>query len=239
MLWPVTIEVIKKLPRLTDRLFITVATKQPHNANTINKYFRALRYEAKVKDEVKIRDIRDGAYTAACEAQGVQYEHGRILAAGETAGTFLCHGTPVGTDELVDVYSRRDFSKVSAALADVRKLLEPMFRGGHGVFAGPRSKGSANISRGNIDRILELHLASLRPEEIARRTGVSRATAYRRASQLKQGIVSSVPAMSTRHCPRSSDAAAPARGFKPCPTTQERDVPRKDSGACVVSRQSI
>ena len=110
----------------------------------------------------------------------------RNVSDGETAGTFLCHGTPVKTDELSDVYSRRDFTKVFAALANVRKLLEPMFRRVDGSFSRPRNNGSANISRGTIDRIAELHLAGLQPEEIARRTGVSRATAYRRVSQLKQ-----------------------------------------------------
>ena len=50
----------------------------------------------------------------------------------------------------------------------------------------PRSKGSPNISRGKIDRIAELHQAGLRPEEIAAKAGVSRATAYRRVAQLKK-----------------------------------------------------
>jgi site-specific recombinase XerD len=119
----------------------------------------------------------------------------RNVSDGETAGTFLCHGTPVKTDELSDVYSRRDFSKVFAALANVRKLLEPTFRRVDGSFSRPRNNGSANISRGTIDRIAELHLAGLRPEEIARRIGVSRATAYRRVSQLKQWPAAVTPPM--------------------------------------------
>jgi len=119
----------------------------------------------------------------------------RNVSDGETAGTFLCHGTPVKTDELSDVYSRRDFSKVFAALANVRKLLEPMFRRADASFSRPRKNGSANISRGTIDRIAELHLAGLQPEEIARRTGVSRATAYRRVLQLKQRSAAVTPPM--------------------------------------------
>ena len=111
----------------------------------------------------------------------------RNVSDGETAGTFLCHGTPVKTDELADVYSRRDFRKVFAELTHVRTLLEPMFRAGGGAFAAPRGKGSANISRAKVDHIAELY-AGLRPGEIAVRTGVSRATAYRRVSELRQRV---------------------------------------------------
>src|SRR5262245_16683554 len=39
----------------------------------------------------------------------------RALAGGEVAGVFLCHGTPVKADELLDLYSNRPFAKVFEA----------------------------------------------------------------------------------------------------------------------------
>ena len=46
---------------------------------------------------------------------------------GETAGVFLCHGTPVRTDALSDVYTNRDFPKVFGAIREVESYLKPMF----------------------------------------------------------------------------------------------------------------
>jgi integrase len=80
VLWPRTIDVLQRLPRTTDTIFLTAATKQQHNANTLGKAFRRLRTATKIPDTVKVSHVRDGAYTAACEGQGVQYEHVRILA---------------------------------------------------------------------------------------------------------------------------------------------------------------
>jgi site-specific recombinase XerD len=52
----------------------------------------------------------------------------RNVSDGETAGIFLCHGNPVPSDDLLDVYTNRDFAKVHAALDRVHELLRPMFR---------------------------------------------------------------------------------------------------------------
>lgn len=46
---------------------------------------------------------------------------------GEIAGVFLSHGKPVQTDDLSDLYSKRPFHRVDAALADVQKRLGPVF----------------------------------------------------------------------------------------------------------------
>lgn len=51
----------------------------------------------------------------------------RNVADGETAGVFLCHGRPVRSDDLLDAYTNRDFSRVHAALAKVHEQLRPMF----------------------------------------------------------------------------------------------------------------
>jgi integrase len=79
VLWPETVEAIKILDQKTEHLFRTSATKQRHNANTIGKAFDKLR-DAQGLPHVTFSHIRDGAYTAAVEGQGVQYEHARVLA---------------------------------------------------------------------------------------------------------------------------------------------------------------
>ena len=46
---------------------------------------------------------------------------------GETQGIFLCHGKPVKTDELADIYSNRPFYRVFEALDSIKELLAPMW----------------------------------------------------------------------------------------------------------------
>ena len=86
MLWPRTVEGLKSLKRIDGIAspFLTEATRQAHNANTITKYYRALRTAAGVSDKVRFAHVRDGSYTAACEGKGVQYEVARILAGHRT-----------------------------------------------------------------------------------------------------------------------------------------------------------
>jgi len=40
----------------------------------------------------------------------------RDLSDGEVAGVFLCHGEPVRTDTLIDIYTNRPFAKVFKAI---------------------------------------------------------------------------------------------------------------------------
>ncbi|MBX9679032.1 MAG: hypothetical protein K2X38_09740 [Gemmataceae bacterium] len=51
----------------------------------------------------------------------------RQVSDGEVVGVFLCHGNPVRTDSLSDVYTNRPFGKVFAAIEKVQDLLSPMF----------------------------------------------------------------------------------------------------------------
>jgi hypothetical protein len=51
----------------------------------------------------------------------------RQFADGEVAGVFLCHGQPVESDDLLDLYTARPFGRVFQAIRDVEKHLEPMF----------------------------------------------------------------------------------------------------------------
>ena len=46
------------------------------------------------------------------------------IAGGEAMGVFLCHGTPVRSDELSDLYSNRHFEKVFAAQKEARRRFD-------------------------------------------------------------------------------------------------------------------
>ncbi|MCA9246942.1 MAG: hypothetical protein KDA42_07495 [Planctomycetales bacterium] len=51
----------------------------------------------------------------------------RRFSDGEIAGVFLCHGSPVVTDNLADVYTNRPFGKVFRAIREVEAYLAPVF----------------------------------------------------------------------------------------------------------------
>ncbi|MFP4145093.1 MAG: hypothetical protein ACLFV3_08100 [Phycisphaeraceae bacterium] len=65
---------------------------------------------------------------------------------GEIAGVFLCHGKPVASDCLADVYSNRPFDRVAAALKEVRGRLEPMFAAAPNAFCSSRILGAHDIT---------------------------------------------------------------------------------------------
>lgn len=97
---------------------------------------------------------------------------------GEIAGVFLCHGTPVATDELSDAYTNRPFNKVAEALALVREDLRPMLDAAPDAFT-QKPASSPNVTRATIERIRELHASDVCGAEIARRTGVTAQTVRR------------------------------------------------------------
>lgn len=51
----------------------------------------------------------------------------RQFADGETQGIFLCHGKPVKTDQLADIYSSRPYYRVFEALDKIEKHLAPLW----------------------------------------------------------------------------------------------------------------
>ena len=51
----------------------------------------------------------------------------RRFADGEIHAVFMCHGQPVATDNLTDLYSNRPFGKVFKAIRDVQEYLQPVF----------------------------------------------------------------------------------------------------------------
>lgn len=101
----------------------------------------------------------------------------RRFSDGETAGVFLCHGQPVKSDSLADVYSSRPFGRVFKAIREVQEYLRPVFEA-----AGPEpfeAQPQAYTRRSTIDRILELHAEGQPPTSIAEIVGKSLATVQR------------------------------------------------------------
>ena len=102
----------------------------------------------------------------------------RDLSDGEVAGVFLCHGEPVRSDTLIDIYTNRPFAKVFRAIRLARERLQPVFEF-HAEWPDERKKGGLNISLAKVEQIQRLHAAGVRVEEIAQQVGVHRMTVYR------------------------------------------------------------
>ncbi|MHB8956573.1 MAG: hypothetical protein ACYC4U_26620 [Pirellulaceae bacterium] len=96
---------------------------------------------------------------------------------GETAGVFLCHGTPVKTDALSDVYTNRDFAKVFAAIGRVQQYLQPMFNAApDDLFKQPSNQ---RIGRVIVKRMHELQKEGFDEKAIAHQLKVAVSTVRR------------------------------------------------------------
>lgn len=106
----------------------------------------------------------------------------RRFSDGETAGIFLCHGQPVKSDNLADVYSSRPFGKVFAAIRRVEEYLMPMFDA-----AGPEAfkpNPQAYTGLKTVERIMECHRKEMSPHQIAEEVGTSLATVQRHIARV-------------------------------------------------------
>jgi hypothetical protein len=96
---------------------------------------------------------------------------------GEIAGVFDCHGTPVKSDSLSDVYTNRPFGRVFQAIREVQGYLAPIFcEAGPAPFA---PQAQAYTKRSTIDRIIELYEAGFATGQIAAAVGLSDAAVSR------------------------------------------------------------
>ncbi len=103
----------------------------------------------------------------------------RKEADGEVAGVFLCHGTPVKSDGLLDVYTNRPFAKVFEAIDRVGERLRPLWATVKDPFPEETVKGGPNISQGTIRRIQQLRLQGFKITHIAKELNVSTETVRR------------------------------------------------------------
>jgi hypothetical protein len=105
------------------------------------------------------------------------YDLVRAASSGEVAGVFLCHGQPVRSDTLADVYGNRPFNRVFDALALVRERLAPVFATVADPFPAEAGKGNGGAaSPDTVDKIVAMRREGKPYQEIARECGVSVAT---------------------------------------------------------------
>lgn len=77
VLWPETIAALKKIrPAHVD----AEATVFRLSGDMMREHFERIRFAAHVSPEVKFSHLRDGAYTAAVEGDGVEFQHCQVLA---------------------------------------------------------------------------------------------------------------------------------------------------------------
>ncbi|MGO8749484.1 MAG: hypothetical protein ACLQNE_26290 [Thermoguttaceae bacterium] len=108
------------------------------------------------------------------------------LSDGEVSGVFLCHGTPVPSDSLQDVYTNRPFARVFRALQSVEGFLKPMFTEVPEPFPEERKKGGGNLSVGQIEKIHKMDDEGKAVAEIAAAIGTTKQTVYRRIGAHRQ-----------------------------------------------------
>ena len=107
------------------------------------------------------------------------------VASGEVAAVFLCHGQPVKSDDLLDVYTNRPFAKVFEANRKVRESLAAVFEY-KTDWPVKRKRGGPNLTVEQSEQIVRLLSEGLSVEAIAEAVGVSRMAVYRRRAKVEE-----------------------------------------------------
>lgn len=133
-LWPQTLTAIdwcldqRRRQKGADDPVLITAKGQPWSRQLIaNRWKRLVDHTAANHPALRRLSFKILRKTAA---QWVRQQGG-----GEIMGVFLCHGQPVATDALADVYSNRPFDRVAVALDAVAKQLRPMFEAAPDAFS--------------------------------------------------------------------------------------------------------
>ena len=124
----------------------------------------------------------------------------RSEANGEVAAVFLCHGTPVRSDALLDLYTNRPFHRVFEAIDRVGVRVRPLWAVVAAPFPEDRPKGGPNISPGKIKRIQTMKRQGYKVGYIAEKVGVSTETVRRWAKRSAEPDV-----LPEAHPPRKVD----------------------------------
>jgi hypothetical protein len=136
LLWPETVAAIEwalERRRLTntERPFVLVTSKGRGYAEKTasgNKPSKVRNYWENLLDTIQAepdhKDFRRLPFEALRDTASDMV---RSISDGEVSGIFLCHGKPVKSDSLADIYTNRPFGKVFNALRKLRTKLQPMF----------------------------------------------------------------------------------------------------------------
>lgn len=96
----------------------------------------------------------------------------RKVGDGEIAGVFLCHGTPVRSDRLLDLYTNRPFAKLFDALERVGDRLRPLWSAVDHPFP-QRAERHSELSPARRRKIEMMREQGFRPEYIAQQLNLS------------------------------------------------------------------
>jgi hypothetical protein len=101
----------------------------------------------------------------------------RQVADGEVAGIFLCHGSPVKSDDLIGLYTDIPFPKVFNAQRRLEEVLQPVFEAApEDLFAQPTQQYT---SLKKIKRIFDLKSDGKSVRQIAEDVGLSKSAVFR------------------------------------------------------------
>ena len=100
----------------------------------------------------------------------------RRLAGGEIHSIHVCHGTPVKTDNLAELYSNRPFATLFETLRKVEDQLQPLWDAVPDPF-GRYTQQYTSLSK--VKQIKAMDQDGMPVAEIAKAVGVSRMTVYR------------------------------------------------------------
>ena len=96
---------------------------------------------------------------------------------GETASVFLCHGRPVKSNKLLDIYAERDFARVFRAIRKVEEYLQPVFESApEDLHAQPQPQ---KTGRRTVKRLFALKEQGHSIREIAEEVGISKSAVAR------------------------------------------------------------
>ena len=108
----------------------------------------------------------------------------RREAGGEAAGIFLCHGKPVSSDDLLDIYTNRPFGKVFDALKALQQQLQPVFDAApKDLWKQPKQQYTGLKT---VKRIHKLKEEGKSIREIAEAVKLSKTTVSRHLSAMKE-----------------------------------------------------
>lgn len=111
----------------------------------------------------------------------------RREADGEVAGIFLCHGKPVSSDELLDIYTNRPFGKVFDALRSLQQQLQPVFDAAPKDLWKQPKQQYTGLKK--VKQILKLKDEGKSIREIAEAVGLSKTTIGRHLEAMKNSEV--------------------------------------------------
>ncbi len=113
----------------------------------------------------------------------------RLDGGAEVAGRYLSPGRPAEeTDDLLEDYTNKPWCRSHGAVWQLGARLKPVWDAVADPFPeADHSTGGPNISRGRIDKILELCAKGWKPGRVAREVGVSRETVRRWKNRASSG----------------------------------------------------